>query len=474
MTAVIGYEEKDPAILDAMRAGYPRFFQHPLVKQLQQWYRQRYAVADEDALFLVASELNARELLAFADMDGRIVRADDLRVVIARGDEGQLQRAAQYIQHAGCGVYSRQAEQQLVCAGVLAEPFVEQRAHGYSEARLLDDLRQLFGLSSDVPATLTRTGMAAFYAAFSAIRAWQEPRGRRRWVQLGWLYLDTSKILQRFLPEGDHVCFYTGDAIDHLEEYLAQAGEEVAAVVTEMPTNPLMRTFDPHRLRALCERYNIPLILDPSTSGMLNVDVLPWADVVVASLTKYTGFEGDVMAGLLALNPQSPWCNRLREPALRDKSILHPTDGARLAHQVTTAEEATRKINANACILAPWLEQHPAVKRVYWPLAEGVRDHYLRIARMPDAPGSLITFELHGRMADFYDRVEMVKGPSFGVRFSLLCPFMHLAHYDLTSTPEGCKYLREREIDPDLIRLSVGTEEVEQMIAVLDSALSGS
>ena len=55
---------------------------------------------------------------------------------------------------------------------------------------------------------------------------------------------------------------------------------------------------------------------------------------------------------------------------------------------------------------------------------------------------------------------------------TLVCPFMYLAHYELIATTEGQAYLQEAGIDPDLIRFSVGTEPVEEIIAALDFALS--
>jgi cystathionine gamma-synthase len=67
--------------------------------------------------------------------------------------------------------------------------------------------------------------------------------------------------------------------------------------------------------------------------------------------------------------------------------------------------------------------------------------------------------------------VQVVKGPSFGVNFTLLCPFMYLAHYDLVSTPEGRKKLANLGIDPALIRVSVGAEPYEQIEAAFAEAL---
>jgi cystathionine gamma-synthase len=110
---------------------------------------------------------------------------------------------------------------------------------------------------------------------------------------------------------------------------------------------------------------------------------------------------------------------------------------------------------------------------VCWALAPGSRDHYLRLARGPDATGGMITFTLKkiGGLPHFYDRLRLPKGPSFGMTTTLICPFMYLAHYDLVTTPAGLAELAASKLDPDLLRLCVGTEPVEEIIATLGEAL---
>ena len=65
-----------------------------------------------------------------------------------------------------------------------------------------------------------------------------------------------------------------------------------------------------------------------------------------------------------------------------------------------------------------------------------------------------------------------MKGPSFGTRFTLLSPFMYLAHYDLVTSPKGCDQLRQIGIDPDLIRISVGEEPYYDIESVIGEALA--
>jgi cystathionine gamma-synthase len=85
----------------------------------------------------------------------------------------------------------------------------------------------------------------------------------------------------------------------------------------------------------------------------------------------------------------------------------------------------------------------------------------------------MITFTLRklGALEAFYDRLNLPKGPSFGMKTTLICPFMYLAHYDLVTTPAGLAELSASKLDPDLLRLCIGTEPVDDIITSLSEAL---
>jgi cystathionine gamma-synthase len=83
----------------------------------------------------------------------------------------------------------------------------------------------------------------------------------------------------------------------------------------------------------------------------------------------------------------------------------------------------------------------------------------------------MISFTLRGKLDRFYDRLRLPKGPSFGMRTTLICPFMYLAHYDLVTTPAGRAELEANGLDPDLLRLCVGTEPAAEIIGALREAL---
>jgi len=105
---------------------------------------------------------------------------------------------------------------------------------------------------------------------------------------------------------------------------------------------------------------------------------------------------------------------------------------------LTTAAVLAR-IHASTARVAAFLQQHPAIGEVYWAHSPASRANYDRLARTPNATGGMITFTLKklGALENFYDRLNLPKGPSFGMKTTLICPFMYLAHYDLVTTPAG-------------------------------------
>jgi cystathionine gamma-synthase len=297
-------------------------------------------------------------------------------------------------------------------------------------------------------------------------------RGRTVWLQLGWLYLDTIEIFKKFTSTpADYV--YVRDPLDFtaIERIFTKHGDRIAGVFAEVPTNPLMHTPDVAALSELCRRHSAHLLVDPSIVSVFTLDVLRHADVLTSSLTKYAANEGDLTAGLVAINPARPDAAELHRRAAAIVEPVYPRELARLAAEIGHAADVLKKIHANTARVAAFLEKHPKVRDVYWALQPNSRENYQRIARSPDAIGGMISFTLRGPMQPFYDRLRLPKGPSFGMKTTLICAYMYLAHYDLVSTPAGIAELAASKLDPDLLRLCCGIEPAEEIIAALDEAL---
>ena len=478
MRAVRGYEEKDPSITRHLTSGYPRFVVHPFALELAAHLAAARGLAG-CKLWLTSSEGMAGALarhLTRADPEGKAgvtVFADGGVFGAAHADKPETNgRARLFLQHIGGFISSREAEDQLVRRGLRPAAHAERLFGDGAAAEVRRHLRKVVPGAGDADILLAASGMNAVYAAFRAVAEVQAARGRTLWLQLGWLYLDTIAILKKFTAAPTDY-LHAPDVFDRaaLERLFAEHGSRIAGVVTEIPTNPLIQTPDVAALAALCRRHGARLLLDPSVASIYSVDILGHADVLVDSLTKYTASEGDVIAGLAVINPAGPDASELRRRIAAHLEPLYERDLRRLAAQIGQTEEVLARIQANAPRVAAFLSSHPRVKDVFWALHPASRAEFGRIARGPGAVGGMISFTLRERMESFYDRLTLAKGPSFGMKTTLICPFMYLAHYDLVSTPAGRAELEKNGLDPDLLRLCVGTEPADEIIAALAEAL---
>lgn len=473
MDDVIGYEEGRASTSASLKTGYPRFKRHPYVERAARVVAESSGLAAR-ALYPVCSRRAAEDAAAFSGcVDFRVVDAGGwFLLAIAPAEFDAAERARKYLQHTGVQISSRLAEDWLAARGEIDATQAEELFEGDAESRVIEGLLPYLRPAARDDIALCRAGMNAFHAAFLAARDVQRARGRTVWLQLGWLYVDTPEILRKCLGPGErHIML--GDVSDPhaIEKFFAEHGPRVAGVVTEFPTNPLIRTGDIGRLSELCLKHGALRIFDPSSAGVVNVDVMPWSDLVVASLTKYSGNAGDVMLGAVAVNPAGPHADALRAGVKKYAEAGYARDVARLAAQIGRMESVAEAINANTMRLVRALERHPRVRRVHWAYAGECAAHYATIARGPDRPGSLFTIELESAPAAFLDGLRCAKGPSFGTTFTIVCPFAYLAHYDLVSTPGGRRELLARGLDPELMRIAVGTEDFDSLLAVFEEAL---
>ncbi|MEO6005915.1 MAG: PLP-dependent transferase [Opitutus sp.] len=475
MRDVCGYEEKNPETVRQLTSGYPRFVVHPFTRQLVEHLTNGLPALNGRTLWLTTSERMARQLQAQlgGEAGAALFAADGLHGVSHARSETTSSRAKTFLQNVGGFLSSREAEDHLIRLKLRAARYPETTYAGDARARVLDELQHAFRGAGKEDLFLAPSGMSAVYAAFQACAELQVARGRTVWLQLGWLYLDTIAILKKFTrTPADYV--YVRDPLDGaaLRRIFAKHGSRIAGVFAEVPTNPLIQTPDLPALSALCREHGAKLIVDPSIASVFNLNLLEHADLVSASLTKYTASEGDVLAGIVAANPNGSDAVELRRRLSEGIEPIYPRDLARLAVEIGEAESVLARIEANTRQVAAFLSQHSAVRDVYWALHSASRDNFLRIARSPDATGGVITFTLRGDLTRFYDRLRIPKGPSFGMKTTLICPFMYLAHYDLVTTPAGLAELAASGLDPDLLRLCCGAEPVDEIIAALAEALA--
>ena len=477
MRDVIGYEEKDPAVMQHLSSGYPRFVVHPFARQLADHLVATTPALAGSTLWLTSSERMAIALSAHLGESSGALRLEHggLHGVYHPESSEIAGRAKVFLQNLGGFLSSRAAEDQLVRLGLRERIHKEETFARDPLAEVQSNLRGAIPGTSNADLFLSSSGMSAIAAAFHVVSELQAKRGRTVWLQLGWLYLDTIAILKKFTrTSDDYVYIRNVTDLPALARIFRAHGSRIAGVIAEVPTNPLIQTPDLPALAELCRTRGARLLVDPSITSVYNLEVLPHADLIVSSLTKYTASEGDLTAGLVAVNPQGPDADALRRALPAQIEPLYSRDLARLAHEIGDTRNVLRAIHTNAARVVEFLSKHPAISRVYSPLQDDSRENYLRLARSPDATGGMITFTLKeiGALERFYDRLRLPKGPSFGMKTTLICPFMYLAHYDLVTTPAGLAELAASHLDPDLLRLCVGTEPAEEIIRALDEALA--
>lgn len=451
---VVGYEEGDPRVLDKLACGYPRFVYHPRVRALFAAAEADLAEAGERALVLptLAAAERCRAFVEAQGVSARVVPWKGLAVVLVPAGAEAI--AKPYWQHTGEIVSSRLAD------AVLAGRAFEEAPEASDAIR--DRLASLAGASRD-DVSLYPTGMAAIAVALRLVQALSPDRPT---AQFGFPYLDSLKLQQKF---GVGVHFYPiGDTTELAALEARLAAGEVAGVFCEVPSNPLMRSPDLARLAAATRAAGVPLVLDDSIATFANLDLTPYADVLVSSLTKNFAGSGEAMAGALVLNARSPLYDRLASH-VAPEAMLFGDDARVIAEGAVDFETRMAAINANAERLADFLAAHPAVARVYYPKFE-TPEAYRAALKPGGGYGGMLSLELvdgDHRAPGFYDRLAVDKGPSFGLRKTLVCPYTLLAHYTELDWAEQCGVARH------LIRVSVGCEDAGDLISRFSEALPG-
>ena len=228
MRDVIGYEEKNPEVTQHMTSGYPRFVVHPYAKRAGAHLLSTLGLTGH-AIWLTASVRSAEQLrLHLGEPATLLPPSAALTGVTFPEDAALSSRAKTLLQHLGAFLSSREAEDYLLRIGELdpAEAQDEKGFDGYAPANVKGNVARFFGNAAASDVFLAPSGMNAIAAAFRVTADLQRPRGRTRWLQLGWLYLDTIAILQKFTDTPAQDYLYQSNVFDlgALEKILAEQG----------------------------------------------------------------------------------------------------------------------------------------------------------------------------------------------------------------------------------------------------------
>ncbi|EFR02777.1 cystathionine gamma-synthase [Nannizzia gypsea CBS 118893] len=292
-------------------------------------------------------------------------------------------------------------------------------------------------------------------------------RGPMKSICFGFPYIDTLKILEKWGPGVQFYGLCSTEEINDLEKRL-ESGERYLALFTEFPGNPLLRSPDLERIHALSKKYEFAVVVDESLGNFINVNVLPFADVVVSSLTKIFSGDSNVMGGSAVFNPHGQFYPLFKEVLAREyEDDYWAEDAVFLERNSRDFVCRVERINRSAEILTSLLESSPLVKDVFYPKNSPTRAFYDRCRNHDGGYGGLFSVIFHTpeAAAAFFDNLAVLKGPSLGTNFTLSCPYTILAHY------QELDWAKSLNVPSDLVRISVGLEDVDDMKKRITHAL---
>lgn len=252
----------------------------------------------------------------------------------------------------------------------------------------------------------------------------------------------------------------------------AACRDETALVWFESPTNPLLSVLDIAALADVAHAHGALAAVDNTFATPLNQQPLRLGcDIVMHSTTKYIGGHSDVIGGVAVVG-DAALAERLAGVAAITGGIAGPFDAYLALRGIKTLAVRMERHQANALALALWLEQQPRVRRVIYPGLASHPQHELAQRQMRLGYGAVVSFELDGTQGDvaaFMNRLHYFAiAEGLGGVESLVGHPRTMSH---SRVPDDRK--AELGLTENLVRLSVGIEHIEDLIADLQQALAG-
>ncbi len=380
-----------------------------------------------------------------------------------------------------------------------AEDLFALRDSGNIYGRLTNPTEAVFeqriaSLEGGSASLATASGAAAITYTFQALA-----KAGEHIVSSKTIYGGTYNLLAHTLPltSGITATFADPEEEGAFEEAIQ---ENTKAIFVETLGNPNSNVADLKKLAEIAHRHNIPLVVDSTfATPYLVRPIEHGADIVVHSATKFIGGHGTALGGVIidsgkfdwADSGKYPWISEpnpsyhgvsfaqaapeaafatyVRAVLLRDTgATLSPFHAFLLLQGLETLSLRVERHVENALKIVKYLEAHPQVEAVHHPSLESEPTHALYKQYLPRGGGSIFTFEIKGdaeTAKKFIDNLPI---------FSLLAnvaDVKSLVIHPATTTHSQCteKELAEQGIKPNTIRLSVGIEKAEDLIAALET-----
>ncbi len=246
--------------------------------------------------------------------------------------------------------------------------------------------------------------------------------------------------------------------------------ENTKMIFCETPINPNLVVLDLEKIANIAKKHQLISVVDNTfLTPVLQQPAKFGIDIVIHSATKYLNGHGDVVAGIICGSKEM--IGEIKMTALKDiGATMSPHDAWLILRGIKTLPIRMERHCHNAQCVAEFLENHPKIDKVYYP---GLKSHdgYKFIGSQMKAAGGVIAFEIKGDIKDgenFINKTELFSlAVSLGDAESLI---QHPA--SMTHSPYSQEERLAAGISDSLIRVSVGLENVEDIIADLEQALS--
>lgn len=355
--------------------------------------------------------------------------------------------------------------------------------------------RRIAALEGGAAAIAAASGAAAVTYTFQALA-----KAGEHIVASKMIYGGTYNLLAHTLPLTSGI---TATFVDPEEEGAFEAAirENTKAVFTETLGNPNSNVADLEKLAETAHRHKIPLVVDSTfATPYLVRPIEHGADIVVHSATKFIGGHGTALGGVIVDSGKFdwkgsgkyPWISEpnpsyhgvsfaeaaqgaafaayVRAVLLRDTgATLSPFHAFLLLQGLETLSLRVERHAENALKIVDYLAAHPQVEAVHHPSLESEPTHALYEKYLPQGGGSIFTFEIKGDAETAKRFIDSL--PIFSL-LANVADVKSLVIHPATTTHSQCTQaeLAEQGIRPNTIRLSIGIEKAEDLIAALDYA----
>jgi methionine-gamma-lyase len=310
-------------------------------------------------------------------------------------------------------------------------------------------------------AVVTASGMAAISTALlCALKCGDEL------ISTAQVYGGTYRLMRDVFPNMGIKVHHIGTDLAGMEQL---ANERTKCIYVETPTNPTLRLVDLDKAIAFAKKRKLVSIIDNTfATPVLQNPLAMGFDMVVHSATKALAGHSDVIAGVVV--GSNVWMEKIRHMVIYLGGSMDPDAAYLLIRGIRTLGVRVQRQGENAMAVAKFLEKHPNVERVHYPGLPSHADHQLAKKQMRGF-GSMLAFDMKGGLdaaRKFCDRVQLfLLAASLGGVESLVILPIYSSHYNMSLDE-----LKRAGVSPGTVRVSIGLEDADDLIADLEQALA--